>query len=371
MKRHLRLFGLGVLAVMTIPIYITAQPAARQKATGGSLAAIINRYVGKPYFERISYDEKKEILTDLPKDFNISTMSGLDVPYAANFEAIQHVDEVLTLDGKVAKVITYISEKNPGDTWQNQAVYRVLTAEKVIALDAAYNVITETTFDKDYTVRHTTKALDAMRNGLFQIQTFKEPGIAEIAGFETNGYKLKMEEDEYQFLKGDVGFFYNPVGLYYGKAAMEGDKLVKRFSFFTQHEDGYLIPRNTHVYYADKLPTGVAVHKSEFVIVSNFKLEGERYTKLAKGEGNGMNLIRVAPNPAKDLMKVEVSFSKRDNVEKMSYLIVDATGRTIAAKQGLAENRVFEVNTSALPAGVYLVQVQCGNQKLQTKFIKN
>jgi hypothetical protein len=152
---------------------------------------------------------------------------------------------------------------------------------------------------------------------------------------------------------------------------MEGDKLVKRFSFFTQHEDGYLIPRNTHVYYADKLPTGVPVHKSEFVIVSNFKLEGERYTKLAKGESNGTNLIRVAPNPAKDVMKVEVSFSKPANVEKMSYLIIDATGRTIAAKQGLAANRVFEVNTSALPAGVYLVQVQCGNQKLQTKFIKN
>jgi hypothetical protein len=150
MKRHLRLFGLGVLAVMAIPICLTAQPAPMQKATGGSLAAIVNRYVGKPYFERISYDEKKEIMTDLPKDFNIGTMSGLDVPYAANFEAIQHVDEVLTLDGKIAKVITYISEKNPGDTWQNQAVYRVLTAEKVIALDAAYKVITETTFDRGH-----------------------------------------------------------------------------------------------------------------------------------------------------------------------------------------------------------------------------
>jgi hypothetical protein len=79
----------------------------------------------------------------------------------------------------------------------------------------------------------------------------------------------------------------------------------------------------------------------------------------------------VAPNPAKDVMKVEVSFRKPANVEKMSYLIVDATGRTIAAKQGLAANRVFEVNTSALPVGVYLIQVQCGNQKLQTKFIKN
>lgn len=95
---------------------------------------LFNRYTKSPVFEKISYDERKEVFTDLPKEVDITKLHYLDIPSIITIKEVRHIDEVLTAGGEYVKIITYISREGAGDKWPNEAKYRIFLADKVIAL---------------------------------------------------------------------------------------------------------------------------------------------------------------------------------------------------------------------------------------------
>jgi Secretion system C-terminal sorting domain len=77
--------------------------------------------------------------------------------------------------------------------------------------------------------------------------------------------------------------------------------------------------------------------------------------------------LAVFPNPVTDNLIVQ---SPNFKTERLSYQFFDMHGKLL--KSGLLTGARTEINTSALPATVYLLQIRKGDQQVQTfKIIKN
>lgn len=80
--------------------------------------------------------------------------------------------------------------------------------------------------------------------------------------------------------------------------------------------------------------------------------------------------IKVYPNPVVDLAKITFNNSEKSNINLVVY---DLSGKLILTKQfssQLAGERTFEINTSNLKSGTYIVKVENGKTSKSSKFLK-
>lgn len=321
--------------------------------------------------EKVSYDESHQNYVRLPNGFDLKKMHFLDMPSAQTTIENIHIDEFLTSKGVYAKVMTYLKKGDLGNASANSPKFRIILSDRIIALDAKLNVLAETANSSELKSGFLNKGHSALTKGLFQSAAFNDMSLEDIAKFEKEGFKFTIEGDEYVFKKDENLFVYNAKGLFMGQMQKEGEKWVQRFSFFQQHPNGYVIPKNTQVVYDDNLPTGVKIKRAEYVIVTNFQLEGKRYEALKTPSVLTVSTLRVVPNPASDVLRCETSLFSSVNSEPIHVQITDVAGKTLIDNSDLATGKVFELNITALPSGLYILSLRKGNKTQSTKFVKN
>ncbi|HYG16233.1 MAG TPA: T9SS type A sorting domain-containing protein, partial [Bacteroidia bacterium] len=131
------------------------------------------------------------------------------------------------------------------------------------------------------------------------------------------------------------------------------------------YKDGVLIPNSAN---DTLLVTASGVYKAVFndKTCNEFTYEGDTvwYSFIYCG-GVGMNEnsktdIRLYPNPARDVLEIQVPFQLQDSV----YTITSMLGKTMAT--GVIENIATAVNIAGIAPGVYILHLQ--NQAV--KFVK-
>lgn len=80
--------------------------------------------------------------------------------------------------------------------------------------------------------------------------------------------------------------------------------------------------------------------------------------------------INIYPVPTKDILFIDVSSM---GVSKVAYEIFDLKGQLVASNAGLSilENNIFQINTTNLSNGAYLLKVMTDGQVVAKKFIIN
>jgi len=91
-------------------------------------------------------------------------------------------------------------------------------------------------------------------------------------------------------------------------------------------------------------------------------------TSTGVGEQSGSTLLRVYPNPAGNLLNIDLSAW---NTQDLSLRIVDLTGRLISEQSGLLGGGVFVLDISNLAQGMYRVKVRDNVTVSSLPFIKN
>jgi hypothetical protein len=77
------------------------------------------------------------------------------------------------------------------------------------------------------------------------------------------------------------------------------------------------------------------------------------------------NKIMVAPNPVKDQLNIATALNSNDAIQ---YQIVNTLGGIVSAGNATAAN--FNVDVSALHAGIYFIRLQSGNAATVKRFVK-
>jgi len=72
--------------------------------------------------------------------------------------------------------------------------------------------------------------------------------------------------------------------------------------------------------------------------------------------------VELYPNPATNVIYLR----RVNNQNRMKIVIMDLSGRTILEEQWMAET-ILELNISHLANGIYMLQLESGNQKFQQK----
>lgn len=74
------------------------------------------------------------------------------------------------------------------------------------------------------------------------------------------------------------------------------------------------------------------------------------------------NSFIVYPNPAKDFIKIE----KNNNLLIDEFIVIDIYGKVVINQKNLTD----KLNIQQLPNGIYLLQINCRDEKFKYKFIK-
>jgi len=77
------------------------------------------------------------------------------------------------------------------------------------------------------------------------------------------------------------------------------------------------------------------------------------------------NVVKLYPNPVKDILYINTSYNNLTSVE-----ILDINGR-IVKSSGLNNNADAQINVSDLNAGIYMINIYSDNNKTTKKFVKN
>ena len=329
---------------------------------------ILSKFLSETVIEQISYDEGNQKYVRLPDGFDATKLHFLDIPYVKEVIEKSHVEVVLTAEGTCATIISYLTTNIP----KNEAVkYRVILPSKILALDENMGVVAETPNSESFSTILAEKGQTALKNGLFQPMPFGDLKLEDVAQLEKQGYKLKIEDNTFRFFKGQDAYDYNSQELFVGEKRYKNDKLIANYSFFKRDEWGNIIPKNSHKLYDDELPTGIKIQRSEFSIISDFKVEGSRYKNLSRPVSNLVAQTKVAPNPINgNILRGETSIVETLGNAPVDYQIVDVNGRVLLQSKNAIANRVFEIDIAPLPNGVYVLRLTRGTTTQSTKFIK-
>lgn len=86
------------------------------------------------------------------------------------------------------------------------------------------------------------------------------------------------------------------------------------------------------------------------------------FSNLSVAKISNENLITTYPNPTTSILNLQ--FSNAVTIDKL--VIIDITGRIVLRQT----EKVTQINVEKLVKGVYLIEAYSGNEKYQTKFIK-
>lgn len=110
-------------------------------------------------------------------------------------------------------------------------------------------------------------------------------------------------------------------------------------------------------YYYDKVSTYILSGRTTYNYNSSITLATEKF------EAANAVTVSVFPNPTQDYLSIQTSVNKE--IDKV--VVTDLSGKTV-----LQQNKVGnQINVQNLAKGVYLLQVVSGDQKWDSKFIKN
>src|SRR5260221_14192071 len=85
-------------------------------------------------------------------------------------------------------------------------------------------------------------------------------------------------------------------------------------------------------------------------------------------ESNENSTIEVYPNPVKSSISIRLANPANENV---LMNMMDATGRSVILKDSApSPDRIHQLNTEQLPAGLYILQVKVGNFAKTVKLMK-
>jgi hypothetical protein len=331
---------------------------------------VLKQFVKEKVVEKVSYDESNQGYTEFPTGFDVTKLHFLDIPYAKETLENNHIEQILTDKGTYVTIITYV-DGNVGLNLERKIKYRVLLADKIVALDVNRAVITESKNTETLQAALVQQGSDGLAQGIFKPVPFDDLTLEQISNLEKQGYKLSTRENSYLFKKENVELEFNYKKLFYGETRTAEGKIRSVYSFFQQDAFGNVVPKNTHEYYDYTLPTGLEVKKSEFKMISNVQVAGERYKDLTKRmlEVPALKLT-VSPNPVENgILRGETNLTDLAGDEPVQCQVIDVSGKVLIEQSNLV-NRVFEMDIAALPSGVFFVKMTKGSQMQSTKFIK-
>lgn len=110
-------------------------------------------------------------------------------------------------------------------------------------------------------------------------------------------------------------------------------------------------------YYYDKVSTYILNGRTTYNYNSSISLATEKF------EPANAVTINVFPNPTQDYLSIETSLN--NEIDKV--VVTDLSGKTVLDQSKVGN----QINVQNLAKGVYLLQVVSGDQKWDSKFIKN
>lgn len=101
----------------------------------------------------------------------------------------------------------------------------------------------------------------------------------------------------------------------------------------------------------------------KFVVVNGFQLYE---TVINSIEDLTLNSVSVYPNPAYETLKIDFLSG---NVHKLSFSVVDITGKTVLMNTSELMGRHLDIDISKLPKGVYLLKLSMKEEQIVRKFV--
>jgi Secretion system C-terminal sorting domain len=331
---------------------------------------VFQQFIKEKILEKVSYDESNQGYTEFPTGFDITQLHFLDIPYAKETLENNHIEQILTDKGTYVTLITYV-DGNVGLNLERKIKYRLILADKIVALDANREVITDSKNTETFQAALVQKGADGLAQGIFKPVPFDDLTLEQIAQLEKQGYKLSTRDNSYLFKKENIELEFNYKKLFYGETRTNKGKIHSVYRFFQEDNFGNVVPKNTHEYYDYTLPTGLEVKKSVFKIVSNVQVAGVRYQDLTKRplEAPILKLV-VSPNPVENgLLRGETNLTDWAGDEPVQCQVIDVSGKVLIQQANLT-NRIFEIDIAVLPTGVFFVKMTKGSQMQSTKFVK-
>jgi len=86
---------------------------------------------------------------------------------------------------------------------------------------------------------------------------------------------------------------------------------------------------------------------------------------------NNEYMLRVFPNPVREVLHVDLANWKRGNVHRMSLEIFNLLGERVLVKESIGDNLNVTIPTGDLHKGVYILRVSNGSEIRQARFMKN
>lgn len=106
-------------------------------------------------------------------------------------------------------------------------------------------------------------------------------------------------------------------------------------------------------------------HNRKLVVLNGFQLYQNKKSSIKKLNITS-NTLSVYPNPASDLLKVDL---QAENISNISYSIVDITGKTIIKNTSRVEDNHFNIDISSLKKGTYFLKLFNKEDLLVEKFV--
>ncbi|MFK7933994.1 MAG: T9SS type A sorting domain-containing protein [Saprospiraceae bacterium] len=91
-------------------------------------------------------------------------------------------------------------------------------------------------------------------------------------------------------------------------------------------------------------------------------------TKHVRLKKETPTFVEIAPNPAQDVISVHINSELSENSE---CRIFNSTGQLVLKQSLRMQNQLLPLNRSQLPAGIYLIQVQNGDETRLEKLVLN
>ena len=199
-----------------------------------------------------------------------------------------------------------------------------------------------------------TDAEDAMYDAV-------KPAFGDLSFYGISTDNRKMAIDARQFVKDKVV----PLGI---TSSYKQDFIIRA--------DDMILPENTSVFLRDKwLNRSIelaAGSEYRFSIAGDAKSQGNCRFELALKSTASVPVkplaVSISPNPTTDDVKISFTSGKKENV---NVRVMDITGISIFNKDfGELQNGAISVPLNSFSAGIYLVELTHGEQKVTQRLIK-
>jgi hypothetical protein len=92
--------------------------------------------------------------------------------------------------------------------------------------------------------------------------------------------------------------------------------------------------------------------------------------RMSSGTGSFENGLLLSPNPTLNNLTIQVYYDNARDAELLQLEVINITGKIVVAKSfGLTDGK-YNLDTSLLSEGVYLLKITTGNHIFNSRFVK-